>query len=222
MAKRTALVTGGNRGIGFEVAHQLAKSGLDVTIATRDEHAGQRAAIELGTRFVRLDVGDPHSVQAALETLGPVDVLVNNAGLYSQAGVLEEHIDEFRLQFEVNALGPLALCQALVPAMRRRGYGRVVNVSSGYGQYGAMSGEGPAAYKLAKLALGGVTRMVAGTAGPEVKVNAADPGWVRTRMGGPGAPRSVQEGADTIVWLATLPDDGPTGGLFHDRKRVDW
>jgi len=222
MAKRTALVTGGNRGIGFEVAHQLATLGLEVTIATRDEHAGQRAAIELGTRFVRLDVADPHSIQAALETVGPIDVLVNNAGLYSQAGVLEEHIDEFRLQLEVNALGPLALCQALVPAMRRRGYGRVVNVSSGYGQYGAMPGEGPAAYKLAKLALGGVTRMVAGVAGPEVKVNAADPGWVRTRMGGPGAPRSIQEGADTIVWLATLPDDGPTGGLFHDRKQVDW
>jgi NAD(P)-dependent dehydrogenase (short-subunit alcohol dehydrogenase family) len=149
-------------------------------------------------------------------------VLVNNAGVYSHAGVLDEPVDEFRRLLESNTLGPLGLCQRLVPGMRRRGYGRVVNVSSGYGQGDALDGGGPAAYMLSKLALGGVTRMVAAAAGPRVKVNAADPGWVRTRMGGAGAPRSIEEGADTLVWLATLDDDGPTGGLFHDRRRVPW
>lgn len=214
-------MTGGNRGIGLEVCRQLAARGLRVVLAARDEAGGRRAAGELGVEFHRLDVADARSV-AGIDALGEVDVLVNNAGDYSQAGVLDESLDEFRRLMEVNAFGPLALCQRLVPGMRQRGWGRVVNVSSGYGQYDAMDGGGPAAYKLSKLALGGVTRMVAAVAGPRVLVNAADPGWVRTRMGGAGAPRTVEEGADTIVWLATLPDDGPSGALFNKRTRVEW
>lgn len=221
MKRKTALVTGGNRGIGREVARQLAARGLDVVLGARDEGAGRRAADELGVRFVRLDVTDAASV-AGVRTLGDIDVLVNNAGVYSRAGVLEEPVDEIRRVMEVNAWGPLALCQLLVPAMVARGWGRVVNVSSGLGQYDGLGGGGFAAYRLSKLALGGITRLVAAEAGDAVKVNAADPGWVQTRMGGPGAPRTVEEGADTIVWLATLPDDGPSGGLFRRRTRVPW
>ena len=221
MAQRTALVTGGNRGIGLEVCRQLQARGLRVVLAARDEAAGRAAAGELGVGFHRLDVSDGRSV-ATVGELGAVDVLVNNAGDYSRKGVLDESLDEFRRLMEVHAFAALALCQLVVPGMKTRGYGRVVNVSSGYGRYDATDGGGPAAYILSKLALGGVTRMVAAAAGPKVLVNAADPGWVRTRMGGAGAPRSVEEGADTIVWLATLPDDGPTGALFNKRKRVEW
>jgi NAD(P)-dependent dehydrogenase (short-subunit alcohol dehydrogenase family) len=155
---------------------------------------------------------------------GGADVLVNNAAILldEEGDVLRISPASFRASFETNVMGALHLCQALVPGMRARRYGRVVNVSSGAGQLEGMGGYAPA-YSLSKAALNALTRLVA-HAGRDrnVLVNAVDPGWVRTDMGGSSAPRSVAQGADTIVWCATLPDGGPTGGFFHDRRPVPW
>ena len=177
---------------------------------------------------VRMDVTDPDSIRAALETVvsrvGPVDVLVNNAAvlLHEDADVLETPHDGFSQTFETNVFGVVEVCRVFVPPMARRGYGRVVNVSSGAGQLTGMSTYAPA-YAMSKTSLNAFTRILAATyQGQGVLANAVDPGWVRTDMGGPSAPRSVEQGADGIVWLATLPDDGPTGGFFRDRRTVPW
>ena len=150
-----------------------------------------------------------------------VDVLVNNAGVYTTTALLE--IDEQALleALQVNLIGAWRTSRAFVPGMRERGWGRVVNVSTGLAHFV----EGPptaGAYGLAKAGLNVLTRMVAAEAGPHVKVNSMSPGWVATRMGGAGAPVSVKDGADTAVWLATLPDDGPTDGFFYRRERLPW
>jgi NAD(P)-dependent dehydrogenase (short-subunit alcohol dehydrogenase family) len=153
-----------------------------------------------------------------------VDVLVNNAAvlLFESEKVLSIPPDGYRDTFETNLFGVIEVCRRFVPAMERQRYGRVVNVSSGAGQLATMATYAPA-YSMSKAALNAFTRLLAGTyRGRGILVNAVDPGWVRTDMGGASAPRSSQEGADTIVWLATLPDDGPTGGFFHDRQAIDW
>jgi NAD(P)-dependent dehydrogenase (short-subunit alcohol dehydrogenase family) len=159
-----------------------------------------------------------------VDRFGRVDVLVNNAAvlLFEDVDVLSIPQDGFRQTFETNLFGVIEVCRVFVPPMATRGYGRIVNVSSGAGQLASMSTYAPA-YSISKAALNAFTRILAATyAGRGVLANAADPGWVRTDMGGPSAPRSVQEGADTIVWLATLPDNGPTGGFFKDRRPVEW
>src|SRR5260370_24174110 len=156
-----------------------------------------------------------HLQRVLEERFGGVEVLVNNAAIYPDKGrsVLEVEPETFRATMETNFYGPLLLCQAWVPGMITRGYGRVVNVSSRAGQLSAMGDFAPA-YSASKAAINALTRMVADAArGSNVLVNAVDPGWVRTRMGGPAASRSVEQGTDTIVWLATLPNGGPTGGV---------
>ena len=234
--QRTAVVTGANRGIGRETAKQLAEHGLHVVVTGRDESAVRTAAAEIATEtdcadgisHHALDVADPASVQAFRDWIererGRVDVLVNNAGVYLDEGVSFFDVDEetVRRTLEINLQGPLRLCQAFVPGMRERGWGRVVNVSSGYGSITQMGGGGPTAYKISKAALGALTRIVAGAAGPNVKVNAVDPGWVRTRMGGAGASRSVRDAAADLVWAATLPDDGPTDSFLYKRQPRAW
>jgi len=220
-ATRVALVTGGNRGIGFEVCRQLASQGLRILLGARDAALGRKAAAQLGVEFVKLDVADPDSVAAAAKRVGPVDVLVNNAGVYPSGKVLDEDSSPWRECFDVNFFGALWTCRAFVPGMLERGYGRVVNVSSGYGAI-SEGLEGPAPYSVSKAALNALTIKLASEVGDDVKVNAACPGWVRTRMGGPGANSSVEQGADTIVWLGTLPADGPSGGFFRHRKRIPW
>jgi len=230
--ERIALVTGANRGIGREVSRQLARRGLRVILTARNAPAGQDAADALAREglpvvFCPLDVADAASVDAAKgwveERFGRLDVLINNAAVYldEQSNIFNVPIADFTTTLDVNLYGPLYLCRAFVPGMRRRGYGRVVNVSSESGQLSTMGGYTPA-YAISKAALNALTRVVAAEAGTSVKVNAACPGWVRTDMGGAHATRSVAEGAAGLVWLATLPDSGPTGGFFRDGRPLDW
>jgi NAD(P)-dependent dehydrogenase (short-subunit alcohol dehydrogenase family) len=232
--RRVALVTGANRGLGLETSRQLLAKGLTVVMTGRDEAALEQARRTLKqedqprARIVRLDVTDPRSIGQARrivnDRVGPVDVLVNNAAILLSDGddVLSIEGGDYRRTFDTNVFGVIDVCRVFVPDMARRRYGRIVNVSSGAGQLARMSTYAPA-YSMSKTALNAFTRILAATYKDKgVLANVVDPGWVRTDMGGPSAPRSLQEGADTIVWLATLPDDGPTGGFFHDRRAIQW
>lgn len=217
---KRALVTGANRGIGLAIAKGLVAEGLDVIAGARSTEAGTAAAQEIGARSVVLDVADATSIEAAVTSVGPVDVLVNNAGILGSGAVLDDPA-EFEASMAVMVHGPYLLMHHLTPHMVLQGYGRVVNVSSGWGAF-SDGLAGPASYGVAKAALNALTFASARTLPNAVKVNAMCPGWVRTRMGGAGATRSPEAGADTTIWLATLDDNGPTGGFFRDRKRIDW
>lgn len=226
---RTALVTGGNRGIGLEACRRLAESGMHTVLAARNPEKGEDAARKLrdgGLEVTseQLDVADAESVEDCFRRLADasteIDVLVNNAGVYPTEGVFSVSEETFETALEVNTVGPFRTCRALVPRMVQRGYGRVVNVSSGGGSFG--EGLGPAAYAVSKAALNALTVKMSQAVRGDVKVNAMCPGWVRTDMGGSGAPRSPQEAVDTLVWLATLPADGPNGSFFRDRKPIPW
>ena len=233
MNQRIAVVTGGNKGIGFEICRQLAGKGVNVVLR-RDESRGLAATQQLQAQglnviFHPLEVTDAKAVQRLARYLdathGGCDILVNNAGValdrYSMS-VLDTPVQLFRDTLETNVYGPLMLCQALVPLMLRRHYGRVVNLSSGMGQLEDME-DGSAAYRMSKTALNALTRMVAAaTAKSGILVNALCPGWVRTDMGGRHAERGVEKGAETAIWLATLPANGATGGLFRDKKAIAW
>lgn len=234
-AKQTvALVTGANRGLGFETSRQLLAKGLTVVMAGRDRTSLERARRSLTgpeqdrAALVPMDVTSVASIDAAhravAEQIGPIGILVNNAAalLGEDGEVLSISPDDYRHTFDTNVFGVIDVCRAFAPAMVRQRYGRIVNVSSGAGQLATMSTYAPA-YSMSKAALNAFTRILAATYRADgVLVNAVDPGWVRTDMGGPSAPRSPGEGADTIVWLATLPDDGPTGGFFRDRRAIAW
>ncbi len=232
--KQIALVTGANRGIGYEACRQLADAGLHVILTSRDVAKGEAAAKAIqregkDVRFHQLDVTDERSVAAALKFVkseyGRLDVLVNNAGVYLDDGLSVFDVDmaTVRTTLEINFYGALNMCRAFVPLMREKGYGRVVNVSSESGQLETM-GAGNPSYSISKAAMNALTRIVADEVkrNRNIKVNAMCPGWVRTDMGGMNADRSVAEGADTIVWLATLPEDGPTSEFFTDRKAIKW
>jgi NAD(P)-dependent dehydrogenase (short-subunit alcohol dehydrogenase family) len=231
--RRIALVTGGNRGIGFAVCEGLAQADLRVILGSRDPEKGILAAetlqdegFEVDTR--QLDVTDPASITTLKEDVikkyGRLDVLVNNAAVHldSSKSFLNIPVEIVHQTFEVNLYGVLRLCQAFIPLMKEQKYGRVVNVSSGMGSLTHMSGRS-GAYRTSKAAINALTRVLASEVRDyNIKVNTMSPGWVRTDMGGPSAPRSPEQGADTILWLATLPDDGPTGGFFKDRKPIPW
>src|SRR5687767_9088208 len=228
--KRTALVTGANRGIGLAVARRLAELGHSVLLGSRDQDAGTAAAESLrGLGFnvnaVQIDLGVPATIDAVVgEIAGAgrcVEVLVNNAGVLHEKPLLELTDAEVADSVAVHLTGPLRLIRALAPGMIARAYGRIVNVSSGWGSFAEGLG-GPGAYGVTKAALNALTVRLSKELPPAIKVNATCPGWVRTRMGGEGATRTPDEGADTAVWLATLPDDGPTGGFFRDRKPIEW
>jgi NAD(P)-dependent dehydrogenase (short-subunit alcohol dehydrogenase family) len=228
--KRTALVTGANRGIGLAVARRLAELGYAVFLGSRDLKAGEGAAqslrrLGLDVAPVHLDLTNAAAADAALNSIGQsgrrIDALVNNAGVLHEKRLLALTDAEIGESIAVHLTGPLRLIRALAPNMIARGYGRIVNVSSGWGSF-AEGLEGPGAYGVTKAALNALTVRLAKELPSAIKVNAMCPGWVRTRMGGRAARRTPDEGADTAVWLATLPDDGPTGGFFRDRKPIEW
>lgn len=227
---RTALVTGGNRGIGLETCRGLAKAGLHVLLASRDAALGKAAAADLKAQgldveAVTLDVAQPSSIQACVDGLTSrgvqVDVLVNNAGIYPEPGILDGDPALLTEALQVHVVGPAHLCRLLMPAMNARGYGRVVNVSSGLGAF-SEGMQGGAAYCISKAAMNALTMCVAQEAKGDVTVNAMCPGWVATRMGGAGAPKTPEEGADTAVWLATQRKGGPHGGFYRERQRIPW
>jgi NAD(P)-dependent dehydrogenase (short-subunit alcohol dehydrogenase family) len=228
MTKR-ALVTGANRGIGFEISRQLGKAGHAVLLGARDLASGEEAAAKLRNEgfdvtAVEIDVSKVASVKkcaASLKKQGvDVDVLVNNAGVIAEGDLLTGP-DPMKGALGVNLMGPLQTARAFAPGMAKRGWGRIVNVSSTWGSF--ESGlEGPAAYAISKAALNALTVRLSRELGEGILINAMCPGWVRTRMGGDEASRSVQEGADTALFLATLPDGSPTGGFFRDRLPIAW
>ncbi|WP_457628937.1 SDR family oxidoreductase [Oceanithermus sp.] len=233
METKVALVTGSNRGIGFEVVRQLAERGYLAYLAGRDsaaigEAAGRLGAEGLAVEPLVLDVTRPGSVMAARSAVeaahGRLDALVNNAGVLLDEGMagLEVQVETVHATFEVNVYGALRVTQAFAPLLVRA-RGNVVNVSSVMGQL-ASAGPGYLAYRSSKAALNMITRVLAAELKPHgVRVNAVHPGWIRTRMGGPEAPGRPEEGAEPIVWLATLGPDGPTGGFFGPGNRpLDW
>lgn len=234
MPPRVTLVTGANRGIGFAIAAGLAGRGLHVLLSARRLADAERAVQELAGRGaatpLELDVADSASVAAAAQEVqsafGRLDVLVNNAGADYDEDQVPSTVDLERLArhaLEVNVLGAWRTCQAFVPVMRAASYGRIVNVSSGSGSFGETFDSWAPAYSVSKAALNMLTRKLAlELQGTGILVNAACPGWVRTRMGGPSADRSPEQGADTPIWLACLPDNGPSGGFFRDRQPIAW
>ncbi|MGP4026128.1 SDR family oxidoreductase [Actinomadura sp. 3N407] len=218
-----ALVTGGNRGIGLEVCRQLAAGGHDVLLGARSPDAAERAAKDAGATPLRLDVTSPADIDRAAAEIGHLDVLVNNAAItydtWQRATTAD--LSVVREAAETNLYGPWRLTQALLPQLRRSPHGRIVNVSSEAASLTNMGGGTPA-YTASKVALNALTRMLAAELHADgVLVNAVCPGWVATDMGGPGG-RPAADGAAGIVWAATLPDDGPTGGFFRDGRALPW
>ena len=216
----TALVTGGNRGIGYQIAQGLIAQGVAVTIGARSEAEGRTAAEALGCRFTKIDLLNPDSYFDAYAKSGGWDILVNNAGILKDVSLLDKGSD-FDEAMEVMVAAPLDLIRLNTPHWRRTGWGRIVNLSSSLGAH-ERGLQGPGAYSVAKASLNALTRVLVRDLPLGVKINSCDPGWVATRMGGPTAPVSVEEGADTPFWLALLPDDGPTGGFFRKRDLAAW
>ena len=231
--RRIALVTGGNRGIGLEVCRQLANLGIRVILGSRDAAKGEAAAGDLKASGLsvesrQLDVASVQSIRECMNWIrndvGRLDILVNNAGVMLEDADDDplEELEIIRDTMQINVYGALLLSRLSIPIMKSRRYGRIVNLSSSMGALNEM-GAGYIAYRLSKAGINVVTRVIAAESeGMGILVNSMDPGWVQTAMGGARAPRTVQQGAETITWLATLPDSGPTGLFFRDRKPIPW
>ena len=231
-AQQIAIVTGANRGIGLEVVRQLARRGMITILGSRDLQKGETAAAKLvgeGLQVLsrQLDVTDPESITALAayveQEFGRLDVLINNAGIlydtWQQPSTAD--LDTVQEAMDTNLFGPWRMCKAFVPLLRRSQQGRIVNVSSGAGSIASMDNSTPA-YSISKAALNALTRTLAAelkSAG--ILVNAVCPGWVATEMGGAGG-RPVEDGAASVVWAVTLPNDGPTGGFFRDGQSLSW
>jgi len=257
--RRVAIVTGADRGIGFQICRLLGELGFQVVLTSPDPERGKAAAeklkdMGLAVVYHVLDLLNDRHLDIlrsfVMKKFGRVDVLVNNAGISLDAGmskvegllrrrikkaprkmdygegpgILKTGLDIMRATLDVNALGALKMCQTFIPLMMKAHYGRVINISSTLGQLNSMTDdEKVPAYQLSKTALNAVTRMTADACrGTNVAVNSVCPGWTRTDLGGPGAPQSAEEAAKDIVWLATQPDNGPTGQFFQHRRRIAW
>lgn len=234
--KKIALVTGANRGIGFAIAKELAQCGHHVLMGVRNLDRGQGALQQIlsekrHAELVEIDVASEESIRDLFRNIdskfGKLDILVNNAGVlldrdHGGGNLFETSVDTIRATLETNVFGPFMLSQLFVPGMLKRNYGRVVNISSGMGQLSEMGGGFPA-YRISKTSLNAVTRIFAAEAhGKDVLINSMCPGWVKTDMGGAGADRPPEKGAETAVWLSMLPSGGPSGMFFRDKTPIPW
>ena len=238
--KKIAVVTGANRGMGFETARQLAQLDMEVVLTSREAAAAREACVRLeaeGLTLVpfKLNITKPedcaHLQGFLLKTYGRLDVLVNNAGAFFEStdqaardstSAFTTAPEVMRQSFELNTLGALNVVQALLPLMQANKSGRIVNVSTGMASLQTMTRGWPG-YRVSKTALNALTRIMADELREtDIKINAVDPGWVRTDMGGPFAMRSVEEGVDTTIWLATLGTEGPSGEFFYNRNVAQW
>jgi NAD(P)-dependent dehydrogenase (short-subunit alcohol dehydrogenase family) len=230
-----AVITGANRGLGYETCRQLGRKGIPIILTARNEGQGREAAERLAREgvtvvFRALDVSHSESIDNFVRQIKSegktIDILVNNAGIMiddenGDVSVFKTNRETLRQTMETNVYGPLELALKLAPLMSHQG--RIVNLSSGMGQLSDMGGGYPA-YRISKTAINAVTRILAAELSNRgIKVNSVSPGWVKTDMGGENAPLSLVEGVQTVVWLATLTQDGPTGGYFdEDQDRMDW
>jgi len=231
-SKKIALVTGANRGIGFETCKQLSELGLTVILTSRDPSKGKIAAKILTAKgldivFYQLDVTNKNNVRNVYsqveQEFGRLDILINNAAiLFDQnQSAINVDLDLVNKALTTNLCGPWLICQTFIPLMKKNQYGRIVNVSSGAGSLYYMEAGTPA-YSISKVALNALTRKLASELkGVNILVNSFDPGWIETDMGGKGG-RPVSEGCKGIIWAATLPDNGPSGGFYYDQKSVPW
>jgi NAD(P)-dependent dehydrogenase (short-subunit alcohol dehydrogenase family) len=229
-ARKIALVTGANKGIGLEIVRQLAAKDVEVFLSARNAEAGKKAVsgIDGQVQFLELDVSNDESIERAAREFGKVsrhlDVLINNAGIYPDGGFNILTISRKQLveTFQTNTFGVVKVTQAFLPYLKKASHARIINLSSGYGEIDGLTASVPS-YCLSKLALNGVTIMLHQALNSQgISVNSICPGWVRTDMGGPGASRSVEEGADTAVWLAIEAPESFSGKSFRDRRETTW
>lgn len=232
---KNVLVTGGNRGVGLEIVKGMLSEGYKVLMACRDEDAGEEAKKDIVG-------GDLHVIEMPLDNesaivdaftraeavFGPIDILINNAGVLDDTSWDEVTSESFNASMQVNVYAPLTLIQQTLPKMIERGFGRIINVSSSYGSFNE-SLAGPFSYAISKAAVNALTVKMASVVEKakeekelDVSVNSMTPGWVHTRMGGKNAPKTPEEGADTVIWLATMESDVPNGKFFKERKEIAW
>ncbi|MBU2977004.1 SDR family NAD(P)-dependent oxidoreductase [Alteromonas sp. C1M14] len=225
----TVLITGGNRGIGLEIVRGFAKEGCKVLLGCRNEDDGLAAKKDIvgaDIQVIELNLNNEQqiieSVTRAQAIYGDIDILVNNAGFLEDNDWQNVELEEIKRAMQVHVYGPLCLIQQVLPAMVEKNYGRIVNLSSGYGSF-EQGINGPTAYSVSKAALNALTVNIANSVdAANVKINSMTPGWVHTRLGGKDAPRTPEEGAKTAVWLGLLEDDGPTGKFFRDQDEISW
>ena len=230
---KIALVSGAKRGLGFEISKQLARSGVTVIMTDHDEVNGRKNTETLKNKgldvvFFPMEITELESIRLAREFVekeyGRLDILINNAGIFIDEKISGLTVDAETVltTFKTNTLGHLLVSQAFIPLMKKNRYGRIVNMASGLGTLEGMGGGYPS-YRISKTALNAVTSILAAeTKGTGILINSMCPGWCRTEMGGPFADRSAEKGAETAIYLAALPDNGPTGSCFRDKKKIHW
>ncbi|WP_026376249.1 SDR family NAD(P)-dependent oxidoreductase [Aestuariibacter salexigens] len=226
---KCALITGGNRGIGLAIVDGLSKLGYKVLLGARDTEHAEQALTHIPSQDVHvvdMDLASEQSIadhfSRAVATYGDIDILINNAGINLDEPFLGSNMQKMQESMQVHVLAPMQLTKLTLPGMLERNFGRIVNLSSGYGSfYEGLAG--PLNYSTSKAALNALTVTSAKTVeNTNVKINAMCPGWVHTRMGGKDAPRTPEQGADTAIWLACIPEDGPNGMFFRDRTPIKW